>query len=318
MLFSPILKRKNYKIHLYKMNTKISSRYFLFLILFSAFLFFGVLMYWLELSKEETSNQIFYSGDKLPSLTIMLSPHFDDAALSLGGLMAKNRRGKLFVATFFAGKPAEPMTTEWDRKSGFSDSDEAVPAREKENEAALAPFGAIIKNYDYLDYQYRGTRYDRAIEESIVRDIESIISIYGAGRQILMYGPAVFNQEITHPDHRILHDAFLEVSRRHRQESNIKFFIYEDFPYVRQFENKGFGNLGDFLKEKYEEEFEEISIELTEAQISKKVIAISDYASQVLAIGNNIAALAEGFSVNRCKTNFPLWHGCEIVYRIKI
>ena len=108
-------------------------------------------------------------------LVIILSPHFDDGVLSLGGLMAK-REHELLVATFFTQRPTIVLHTEWDRISGFSDSDEAIFARTNENENSLLPFEAIIKNYNYPDLQYRKQNQDKEIRDGIVKDMESIIA----------------------------------------------------------------------------------------------------------------------------------------------
>ncbi len=245
-----------------------------------------------------------------------MSPHFDDGVLSLGGLMAK-REHKLEVATFFTKRPTEIIHTNWDKISGFSDSDEAVLARTKENKKALIPFGAIIKNYDYPDFQYRKTNENQIIRENIIKNIQSIIE-NNKNRELYIYGPATFGEKITHPDHQIMHDALMGVIKENTQ-TNTHFFIYEDFPYVRQFALAQMGSLNTYLKEKENIEFKELPIELNKTELSEKVSSIHKYISQVkafLSFGDNIGNLAQKFYQERCKNIHPMFYACEVVNMI--
>ena len=107
---------------------------------------------------------------KLPEdIAIILSPHFDDAVLSMGGFMAE-RKTPLIVVTFFSGKPSETFEGEWDERSGFKNSDEALATRVEENTLALGQVGAYPLNLRYVDFQYR---YDRssASEDKIRRSM---------------------------------------------------------------------------------------------------------------------------------------------------
>src|ERR1700722_18211357 len=90
---------------------------------------------------------------------LILSPHFDDAVLSLGGLIAKAPE-RAIVVTVFAGAPVEDVRGGWDRWSGFATGAAAVRARSQENAAALALLGvprSQIHDLGHLDYQYRPT-----------------------------------------------------------------------------------------------------------------------------------------------------------------
>lgn len=83
---------------------------------------------------------------------IVVSPHLDDAVLSCGSLLA--RCAGSVVCTVFAGKPVEPLRTDWDTASGFGDAHEAMDARWQEDERALALCGAAPLWLDFLDSQY--------------------------------------------------------------------------------------------------------------------------------------------------------------------
>ncbi|MFP3707935.1 PIG-L deacetylase family protein [Paraburkholderia tropica] len=90
-----------------------------------------------------------------PPRLFVVSPHLDDAVLSCGNLLA--RCAGSVVCTVFAGRPREPMRTEWDAASGFADAHEAIAARWREDETALALCGATAVWLDFLDSQYGET-----------------------------------------------------------------------------------------------------------------------------------------------------------------
>ena len=94
----------------------------------------------------------------LPRRAVVVSPHFDDAVLSLGALIAQSFQAgvKLEVLTVFGGDPtSEAAANPWDRASGFRTEGQAAIARREEDQLACAklqatpvwlPFGA--ESYD--------------------------------------------------------------------------------------------------------------------------------------------------------------------------
>ena len=90
---------------------------------------------------------------------IFLSPHYDDAALSCGGLIAQlSAAGEpAVVATLFGGKP------DYDQLSPFARmihgrplaSEDPIDQRRAEERHALALLGAESRQGDYLDCIYR-------------------------------------------------------------------------------------------------------------------------------------------------------------------
>jgi hypothetical protein len=79
------------------------------------------------------------------SRIVVVSPHLDDAVLSLGAaIAAATARGDdVLVLTVFAGDPgsdAEPSP--WDARAGFGSAGEAAAARRAEDEEACALLGA--------------------------------------------------------------------------------------------------------------------------------------------------------------------------------
>ncbi len=267
---------------------------------------------------EEPSFGNEISADK-KVLNIILSPHFDDGVLSLGGLMARNKdefKKELLVATFFTRRPAETMHTQWDKISGFSDSGEAMSARTKENEKALVPFSAIIKNYNYSDFQYRKKNENEETRQAISKDIETLLENYNQ-QEIFIYGPATFGEKITHPDHQIVHDSLMDIWQKNRA-LNVQFFMYEDFPYAQQFAMSNPSSLNAYLEEKEKKKLKENPIELNQAELAEKITGIYAYESQVKAFksfGDDIGILAEKFFTARCNTLLPRAFACEVLHQ---
>ncbi len=253
---------------------------------------------------------------------IILSPHYDDAVLSLGGLLASNPRDAT-VVTFFAGKPATQVTTLWDRRAGFSNSDQAIAARVVENQNALAPFGVSIVNLDYPDHQYRDDdlkKDSQFIDQQatqIVQLIDDAKKKY-PGRSIEVYGPASFGPLVTHRDHHILHEALLRVTRQN-SDATVEFFFYEDFPYVREFIKSGRGDLQTFLETKDHLALHPVVVPFTAAQLDQKISAIKAYPSQIEVFGStdhiDLVHREIDFATHRCPASVKA-DACEITYKV--
>ena len=92
---------------------------------------------------------------------IFISPHLDDAVLSVGGLIhAQNRSGlSPMVWTIMAGMPPNevlsPLAQQLHDTWGLDSAREATHIRRKEDNQALKPLGAQVLHYDFLDCIYR-------------------------------------------------------------------------------------------------------------------------------------------------------------------
>ena len=262
-------------------------------------------------------------GAGLPeNIAIILSPHFDDAVLSMGGFMA-NKKNPLIVATFFTEKPSEPMRANWDSLSGFKDSNEALAVRVEENARALVRIGTHAINMRYLDFQYRHERTPESEEkilQSMEKDITTILDTFSAAENVSIYGPSEFGPDITHPDHKLVHDAFFRVAREKSAQKNLRFFFYEDFPYVARYRASTSTPLQNFLKERNVGLTPlESTLPLSPAQIEEKVKSIKAYTSQNKAfgvLGADIAEEARAFAETRCDKTKPTRLSCEVVYEV--
>jgi LmbE family N-acetylglucosaminyl deacetylase len=256
---------------------------------------------------------IFFSNKTDDSkITIVLSPHYDDAALSLGGLLAKHEYHTV-VATFFTAGPSAATTTPWDSIAGFSDSLATMPARSKENTDALKTLHVNeVKDYFYQDYQYRlSTTTDMELE--MTKDIQALLAAYGT-KPIAIYAPAIFTDTINHADHAMLHRAVVSVMENY-PNSNVDFYFYEDFPYIERFNRESVISLEKNLENNTDRIFNRVDVLLDSSDLKAKERAIAQYESQVKAFASqnmDIAAHALEYTKNRCSNG----QACEVVYKV--
>jgi LmbE family N-acetylglucosaminyl deacetylase len=135
----------------------------------------------------------------LRSDVVVVSPHLDDAALSLGAAISRAARkgARVTILTVLAGNPdsAEPAG-EWDGSSGFVTAGEAARTRREEDRLACERLAAHPVWLPYGDEQYERGAPDDEIRAAVVA---------AAGpRPVLLPG-----FPLTHDDHRWLH-ALLE------------------------------------------------------------------------------------------------------------
>jgi LmbE family N-acetylglucosaminyl deacetylase len=100
----------------------------------------------------------------------VLSPHLDDAALSLGAAIDHAVRCGLHVdvLTVFAGDVASPRVAgRWDRRGGFRLEGEAASARRREDAEACQTLGARAVWLEFSDDQYAQEREPGAILAAI-------------------------------------------------------------------------------------------------------------------------------------------------------
>jgi hypothetical protein len=81
---------------------------------------------------------------------VIVSPHFDDAALSCVSLVARHP-GAVLLTVFGAGPPRVNPITRWDRASGFAPGDDVIAVRAAEDLDACDALGARqvrLKHWD--------------------------------------------------------------------------------------------------------------------------------------------------------------------------
>ncbi len=294
-------------LHKNLINKKTIIYYLGFCIIFLIFLFF--------MTHRTDSILIPYTNihNIAPDDTlIVLSPHLDDAVMSLGGFLVSYPK-RAIVATFFTKSTNEVVKTYWNGISGFINSHEAINQRIQENSNALSDLALIVENFTYDDVQYRKEDNVNEIKGGIVKDIKMLLLKYTNNR-VFIYGPAIFSSDIVNPDHEILHNAFLEVAESYASRDNFSFFIYEDVPYTEKFIKNQNLSLLELIQMKDEIIISPEVIPLTLTLVDLKLNAFKQYFSQIKAfnaLNEDIIAKVQHFVLYR-----SVLGPAEIVYRI--
>ena len=153
-------------------------------------------------------------GDRI----VVLSPHLDDALLSLGAAIAGwSRAGAAVrVLTVLAGRPgSDAPAGPWDAASGFATEGAATAARREEDRSASAIVGATPVWLDHADVQYGRETGDDEIWDEVRTAVDDATAVLSPGFPLL------------HPDHEWL--GLLAVSRR---DPRWRFGLYVEQPYA--------------------------------------------------------------------------------------
>jgi LmbE family N-acetylglucosaminyl deacetylase len=138
--------------------------------------------------------------ERLLGRIVVLSPHLDDAVLSLGATIARavESGARVEVLTVFAGNPdSNAPTDDWERKTGFATAGEASRRRREEDRAACAVLGSIPRWFDYGPEPYeRGAS---------MAEVLSAVEAATAGADTIL----VPGFPLAHADHAALTQAVL-------------------------------------------------------------------------------------------------------------
>jgi LmbE family N-acetylglucosaminyl deacetylase len=154
---------------------------------------------------------------------LVLSPHFDDAAMGAGLLLLRHAGGaEATVVTVFGGRPPAYPTepSEWDALGGFRAGDDVVALRREEDRAAMAVLGAEPVWLDFADHQYLEPA-ERPTPEEVAPAIARVVAERGPTAVLAPMG-------LANPDHVVTHDAALLVRHDH---PDVAWFCYEDQGY---------------------------------------------------------------------------------------
>lgn len=135
-------------------------------------------------------------GAQLEGEVVVVSPHMDDAVLSLGAAISRAVRNgaRITILTVLAGDPGSTARAgEWDRECGFRTAGETATARRAEDAAACGHLGATAVWLPYSDHQYERGGSDDEIRAAVVEAV-------GPSLPLLPGFP------LGHPDHRWLHE----------------------------------------------------------------------------------------------------------------
>lgn len=176
--------------------------------------------------------------DDAAPANVVVSPHLDDAALSLGATMLDGPAGSWLVLDVFS-RPAWWRLKRWDREL-------MLRVRRQEEQCMARLAGARLVDCDLPEALLRGHDFDAAFSgglnaadgEAAARieaEVDRLAARWGGARWYLPLGLG------GHRDHRICRDAALRVLLRAGREAAIAF--YEDQPYAA-----AMGGAPDFAK----------------------------------------------------------------------
>jgi LmbE family N-acetylglucosaminyl deacetylase len=170
---------------------------------------------------------------------LLLSAHFDDAALSCAALIA--REEPIDLLTVFAGNPTPPRQGKWDRVTGFADSGESRSVRRAEEHSAFADTPHRLAFLDLVEAEYlSGTRAQddaKPIAAATSRWVEQnhggVVAVpAGAGRDRGLITTVLrrmgIRAPLRHPDHLFVRDTALDAVAA----ANAQAVLYEEFPYL--------------------------------------------------------------------------------------
>jgi len=155
----------------------------------------------------------------LKGRVLVVSPHLDDAVLSLGAVMASPGRPgtEWIVVTVFAGDPdSTAPASSYDRRCGFLSAGEAASIRRQEDKRACAILGARPVWLPFGDMQYEPIRDADRVWATLERHIN---------RAELLLLPGF---PLTHLDHLWITELVLA-----RMPKNVPIGFYAEQPYAR-------------------------------------------------------------------------------------
>lgn len=143
------------------------------------------------------------------SRTVVISPHFDDAVLSCGRLLAAVRPATVVTVTGGDRRDGYDEVTWWDALGGFRPGDDVVATRRAEDVEALAVLGCTSTYLHFTDHQY--DKPHPAAERPPVAEVAAAIE---AKLDELTPSAVFVPIGLANPDHVMTGDACLLVAQR--------------------------------------------------------------------------------------------------------
>lgn len=230
-------------------------------------------------------NEFVILVDEPTARSIFLAPHYDDVALSCGGLVAALAADgdSPLIVTVFGGTPTGQLTDfamTMHRQWGFGPED-AVAMRRKEESCAAAALGAESMWLDFLDAIYRDGRYMSdpdifgEIDQAEWNLANEIVNALIRRDELSLSAPGIIYVPLAIGNH-VDHQHVLAVGRLLALHGH-DVWTYEDFPYAGdpQWRNSIAARASEVTSN------ESRVVALTEAQLAQKVRAVLCYKSQL-------------------------------------
>jgi LmbE family N-acetylglucosaminyl deacetylase len=209
---------------------------------------------------------------------VVVSPHFDDAVLSVAGHLLRRHGGPAAVVTVFGGEPdGGAPASEWDRLCGFDSPVTAARVRQREDRAACAALGVDAVHLPHPDDPYRppGAPLDDLVDllTSALRPGALVLAPAGIGRN---------------PGHVQVRDA---IAGRLSRLRDAEVRLYAELPYASAAPDWGTARAGpDCWSDDVPEHLRAADaagaerVELTPAEWARKREALFSYASQLASL----------------------------------
>ena len=151
---------------------------------------------------------------------VVVSPHFDDAVLGAGQLLAAHPGAT--VITVMGGRPDRypAEVDEWHALGGFGPTDDRIAVRRDEDRRALAEVGASPVWLDHVEQAYLAPA-DRPTAEAIAPSLEAALVAAAPTAVAFPFG-------LGNPDHGTTHEAVMLVRERH---PDLVWLCYQDAGY---------------------------------------------------------------------------------------
>jgi len=219
---------------------------------------------------------------------IFLSPHFDDAVLSCGGLIRRQVLSgtPVLVVTVFAGEPQHVELSAYATQihSRWGNATHPTTVRRKEDRSAMNLLGAEYLHLAYADAIYRFSQdsfvysSDQELfgpidpsEATLVSRLAAMVAGLPTSQDVTVYAPLAVGN---HVDHQLVRDSLLSL-----QAGSSQIVFYEDYPYVDKP-----GALTDALRMLGTQEWESELQLLDEQCLKAKIAAIAAYQSQMATL----------------------------------
>jgi LmbE family N-acetylglucosaminyl deacetylase len=214
----------------------------------------------------------------------LLSPHFDDAVLSCGQLLAANP-GSLLV-TLFSGGPARvsPLPN-WDLACHFGDGADVTGARRAENARAAEILGATTLAFDLWDEQYRRDRYgyQETVDELLRTGVDALKALVEHDTDRLWLAPVGWPQ---HPDHALSAAIALEVAR----STPGHWGLYSELPYRLLYAKRTAEVHAQAFAAWTAAGFSRVLVPSASGHVERKSQAVNQYGSQLHALDGALVA----------------------------
>jgi LmbE family N-acetylglucosaminyl deacetylase len=198
---------------------------------------------------------------------LIVSTHFDDAALSAAHLLQRAGSAAIVVTVCSGVPPPDLEVSDWDDESGFVNGGEAGRARAREDWRACALTRAGQVGLGHLDRPYRGDA-----------DLPAAVILEQVARLLEPSGTLWIPASIGgHPDHVAVTSALLPLAREWPAG---RVGVYADLPYA---ESSGY-DLPAHVAEALTG-LRATDVPVREAAFQRKVAAVRCHASQLVPLG---------------------------------